>query len=187
MEWIILAVVVGLIVIWVLATYNSLVKSRNKTQESWAQIATQLQRRFDLIPNLVETVKKYADHERATFNAITEARAEGQKALASNSPAAAAEAEKHFTSALGNINALAEAYPDLKASANFSQLQEELATTENKVAFARQSYNDSVFQYNTKRQSAPTNIIAGMFKFEDAELFDVEDEEARKAPKVNFD
>lgn len=183
---IVLLVIVAVLILWATSQYNRLVSLRNIVDESFGQIETQLQRRFDLIPNLVDTVKEYARHESGVFEAITEARAAAQRAADSQTPEGYAEADRLLNDVALKINAVAEAYPDLKASTNFSQLQEELASTENKVAFARQAYNDSVNNYNTKREQFPSNIIANIFKFSKREMFVVESEEVRKAPRVNF-
>lgn len=183
---IIAAVVVASLILWAVAQYNSLVSMRNIVDESFGQIETQLQRRFDLIPNLVDTAKQYAKHESGVFSAVTEARAQATKEAASGNPDGLARADKLLTDAALKINAVAEAYPDLKASANFSQLQEELASTENKVSFSRQAYNDSVNGYNTKREQFPSNLIAGIFKFSKRDMFSVDDPEVRKAVRVDF-
>ena len=193
---IVIVVVVLLLALWAFTSYNGLVRLRNAYKNAFSQIDVQLQRRFDLIPNIVETVKGYASHERETLEAVTKARADaiaGAQAAAANpgDPAAMqqlAQTQSALTSALGRFTAVAEAYPDLKASTNFLALQEELSSTENKVAFSRQAYNDSVMNYNTKRESAPSNIIAGMFHFGPAELWTVgpEHPEVRDAPKVQF-
>lgn len=183
---IIAVVIVAIVVIWAVVQYNRLVSLRNTVDESFGQIDTQLQRRFDLIPNLVNTVKEYAKHESGVFEEVTEARAAASKAMASHSGEGLARADRLLNDATMRINAVAEAYPDLKASANFGQLQEELASTENKVAFSRQAYNDSVNGYNTKREQFPSSVIAGMFKFSKRDMFEVEDASVRKAPKVDF-
>ena len=169
---------------WVVAGYNRLVRSRVRIDEAWAQIDTQLQRRHDLIPNLVNTVKGYAAHERETFEEVTAARA---KAISVQAPGELAEAENGLTQALGKLLAITENYPDLKADANFRQLQEELAHTENMVAGSRGHYNASVRDYDTARKVFPTSVIAGMFNFEDREYFEVETVEVRQAPNVSFE
>lgn len=189
-------VVVAIIVVLALiifGLYNTLVKKRNETDEAKAQIATQQQRRFDLIPNLIETVKGYARHESGVFKQVTALRAEAesikddQKALGENMSAQQAEElMDRSRDVIGGINVAVEAYPDLKASQNFSQLQEELANTENLISFARQNYNDRVLEYNNKVQTVPSNIIAGMFGFKTREMFEVENQEAKVAPKVQF-
>lgn len=190
MEWLIilgiLILIAVVLVVWAIKMYNTLIDLRNRVEEGQSQIATQLQRRYDLIPNLVETVKGYASHEQATFENVTRARNIAGQAAKSEDPADFARAEKAFGEAMVDINAVAEAYPDLKANQNFQQLQEELSATENRVAASRQYYNDSVYEYNTKRETVPSNIIAGMFSFERKDFFDVETEEARRAPTVEF-
>jgi LemA protein len=191
--WILLIVLVVLAVL-VVGAYNRLVAARNAYKNAFAQIDVQLTRRYDLIPNLVETAKGYLKHERETLEAVIRARKsalEGLKAAAANPGNAAAVqqlsgAEAQLTGALGRLFAIAEAYPDLKANQNMMQLSEELTSTENKVAFARQAYNDSVMSYNTLRESVPTNFIAGMFSFGPAQLLDIGKPEAREAPKVTF-
>jgi LemA protein len=169
---------------WVVGGYNRLVRSRVRIDEAWAQIDTQLQRRHDLIPNLVNTVKGYASHERETFEEVTAARA---KAISVQGPADLAEAENGLTQALGKLLAITENYPELKADANFRQLQEELAHTENMVAGSRGHYNASVRDYDTARKVFPTSIIAGIFNFEDREYFEVDTVEVRQAPNVSFE
>jgi len=175
------AVLVGGLVLIALM-YNGLVVERNRVENAWSQIDVQLKRRFDLIPNLVETVKGYATHEKETFEKITEARAAMANAKGVKDQA---QANNMLTGALKTLFAVAENYPQLKANENFMALQEELATTENKISYARQFYNDSVLKYDTKRQTLPTNIVAGLFRFPDKEYFEVE-EEAKKAVKVDF-
>ncbi len=180
---VLLLLLVG-IVGWVVAGYNRLVRSRVRIDEAWAQIDTQLQRRHDLIPNLVNTVKGYAAHERETFEEVTAARA---KAISVQGPAELAEAENGLTQALGKLLAITENYPELKADQNFRQLQEELAHTENMVAGSRGHYNASVREYDTARKVFPTSVIAGMFNFEDREYFEGETVEVRQAPNVSFE
>src|SRR5438876_7783513 len=170
---IVLVVVVLLLVLVVWASFNGLVRRRNRTQEAWSQIDVQLKRRHDLIPNLVETVKGYAAHERGTFEAVTNARA---NAINASGPAQQAQAENVLSGALKSLFAVAEAYPDLKANQNFLTLQEELTSTEDRVAYARQFYNDSVLSYNNKLQTFPRNVIAGMFNFEKRKYFEGEPE-----------
>ena len=169
------AIVIVVIVVVVLAFfwfgYNSLVRNRNRVDNAWSQIDVQLKRRHDLIPNLVETVKGYAAHERGTFESVTNARA---NAINAQGPQQTAQAENMLTGALKSLFAVAEAYPDLKANQNFLQLQEELTATEDKVAYARQFYNDSVLTYNTRIQQFPTVLLAGMFHFEKRDFFDAE-------------
>lgn len=190
---VIIAVVV-LAALFAIGQYNGLVALRNRFKNAFSQIDVQLKRRYDLIPNLVETAKGYIKHERETLEAVTQARnlaqaAGGRAASNPGDPQAMKElagAEAGLTGALGRLLAVAEAYPDLKANQNMMQLTEELTSTENKVAFARQAYNDSVMAYNTKREVFPTNIIAGMFNFLPAELFQIENPEEKLAPKVSF-
>jgi LemA protein len=181
-----LLVLLGLIVVvamWVVGLYNGLVGLRNQVKEAWAQVDVQLKRRFDLIPNLMETVKGYMNHERETLESVTQARAaiSGAGGLPERM-----QAESGLTAALGRLFAVAESYPDLKASTNFLSLQEELASTENKISFARQFYNQAVMKMNNKVQMFPSNIIAGMFNFKEEEFFEVEEEAQREAPKVDF-
>jgi LemA protein len=183
-----LLVILGLIVvavIWVIGIYNSLVGLRNQVKEGWAQVDVQLKRRFDLIPNLMETVKGYMSHERETLEAVTNARAAVGGAGAGNM-AGRMEAEAGLGMALGRLLAVSEAYPDLKASTNFLALQEELSSTENKISFSRQFYNEAVMKMNNKVQMFPGNIIAGMFNFELETFFELQDEAEREAPKVDF-
>jgi LemA protein len=193
MGWIILIIIVG-VVLFAITIYNRLVTSRNRYKNAFAQIDVQLTRRHDLIPNLVETAKGYIKHERETLEAVIQAR----NAAVSGLQAAAADptnpeairqlsqSEQGLSGALGRLFALSEAYPDLKANENMMQLSEELTTTENKVAFARQGYNDSVMDYNTLRESFPNNFIAGWFAFRAAELLEIEDQAKREVPKVSF-
>jgi len=191
---IVLLVLVALVGFLLIAQYNRLVGLRNRFMNAFAQIDVQLKRRYDLIPNLIEVAKGYMKHERETLEAVIEARNQAsraeQKAASNPSDSAAIEglmgAERALTGTLGRFFALSEAYPDLKANENMLRLQEELSSTENKVAFARQGYNDAVTRYNTARESFPTVIIAGMFNFEAAPLFVIEAEEERAAPKVSF-
>ena len=180
--WILLAIVV-IAAIYGVITYNGLVSLRNKIENAWAQIDVQLKRRHDLIPNLVETVKGYAAHERGTLEAVIQAR---NVALTASGPHDQAEAENMITGALKSVFALAEAYPDLKANTNFLNLQEELSGTEGRIAYARQYYNDSVYRYNTKIQSFPANTIASRFRFAEREYFEAEGE-ARGPVAVDFD
>ena len=193
-SWIVLGLIV-LLAVWAIAIYNGLVAQRNRFQNAFAQIYVQLKRRYDLIPSLVETVKGYLAHEKGTLEAVIAARngavGAAQKAAAAPGDAAAmqglAQAEGALTGVLGRLFALAEAYPDLKANQNMLALQEELTSTENKVSFARQAFNDAVMAYNTKRESFPDNVFAGMFNFGPAELLQAtESAEERAAPKVSF-
>jgi LemA protein len=192
--WIVLGIV-AVVVVWAIAIYNGLVALRNRFKNAFAQIDVQLKRRYDLIPNLVEIAKGYMKHERETLEAVIKARnqaaaAAGAAAANPGSPGAMQQlgaAEGALTGMLGRLFALAEAYPDLKANQNMLALQEELTSTENKVAFARQAFNDSVMEYNTKRESFPDVVFAGMFGFGPAELLQAtESAEERKAPAVKF-
>ena len=178
-----LLVFAAIVVVAVIGIYNSLVRLRNQVENAWSQIDVQLKRRHDLIPNLVETAKGYMKHEADTFKAITEARA---KAMGANTVADASKAEGALSGALSNFLLTVENYPDLKANQNFLSLQETLTSTENKIAFARQGYNDQVLFYNNKIQMFPSNIIAGMFNFTKRDFFEIENEEEREVPKVNF-
>jgi LemA protein len=180
---IVILVVVIVVVLWVIATYNSLVAMRAEVDNGWAQIDVQLKRRYDLIPNLVETVKGYAAHERETLEKVIQAR---NAAMQAQGVAAKAEAENMLTSTLRSIFALAEAYPNLKANENFLALQEELTSTENRIAFARQFYNDVVMRFNARIQQFPTNIVANMFGFTRRDFFEVQDQAQREAPQVKF-
>jgi LemA protein len=182
MVLIIVIAVVVLLLLYVIVTYNGLVKLRNRIQNAWAQIDVQLRRRYDLIPNLVETVKGYAAHEKGTFEAVTQARA---NAINAQGPAAQAQAENMISGALKSLFAVSEAYPDLKANQNFLSLQEELSGTEGRISYARQYYNDAVLRLNTKIQSFPSNILAGMFGFKEHEYFEA-DEGSRGPVSVQF-
>ena len=192
---ILLAVLVGLAVIvalWVMGAYNALVKLRNRYRNAFAQIDVQLKRRYDLIPNLVETAKGFMKHERETLEGVIKARnmassaREGVNTEDASSMGALMAAEGGLGSALGRLFALSEAYPDLKSNANMMQVSEELTSTENKIAFSRQAYNDAVTQYNTQTEVFPSSVIAGMFNFGEATLFEVTEEAAREAVKVEF-
>ncbi len=191
---VVVLVVLLLAAMIVVGMYNALVTLRNRYKNAFAQIDVQLKRRYDLIPNLVETVKGYMKHERETLEAVIQARNQavsaGQQAARNpGDPAAMSSlngAEGMLTAALGRLFALSEAYPDLKANQNMLGLQEELSSTENKIAFARQAYNDAVMAYNTKRELFPSSIIAGIFNFQEAQLFEVQSPEERTAPKVSF-
>ena len=182
--YIIIGVVVILIIIMA-ATYNSLVRLRNGVRNAWAQIDVQLKRRHDLIPNLVETAKGYMTHERGTFEAVTKARNLAQKAVGTG-VGAQSKAEGELSSALARLLVVVENYPDLKASQNFLALQEELTSTENKISFSRQFYNDSVLRYNNKTQMFPSNMMAGIIGFKTNEFFEIAAAEERAAPKVSF-
>lgn len=194
---IVLAVIFGvgaILIIWMVGVYNGLVVARNLFRNAFAQIDVQLKRRHDLIPNLVETAKAFMSHERETLEAVIAARnqAESARSAAAMNPSDAgavsklAMAEGQLGGVVGRLFAVAEAYPDLKSNANMMQLTEELTTTENKVSFARQAYNDAVTSYNNKREQFPTNIIAGFFSFAAASLFEITDNKEREAVKVSF-
>ncbi|MEC7905364.1 MAG: LemA family protein [Verrucomicrobiota bacterium] len=191
----ILLVLVILVALWVMGIYNRLVTLRNRFKNAFAQIDVQLKRRYDLIPNLVETAKGYLKHERETLEAVIQARNQAAQAAstAASDPGnpgavqALAGAETALTGTLGRFFALSEAYPDLKANSNMMQLNEELTSTENKVSFARQAFNDAVTTFNTQREVFPNNVFAGMFGFKEADLFEVKDEAVKEAPKVSFD
>jgi LemA protein len=179
---IILIAILVVIGIYLVVLYNGLVSLRNRIENAWAQIDVQLKRRYDLIPNLVETVKGYAAHERETLEAVIQAR---NMAMAAQGPQQQAQTENMLSGALKSLFALSEAYPDLKANANFLNLQEELTGTEGRIAYARQFYNDTVYRYNTKIQSFPAVVIAGRFGFKEREYFEADDE-ARGPVKVEF-
>jgi LemA protein len=193
-ETIIILVVLGLLVFWVIQMYNRLVTLRNRVRNAFSQIDVYLTRRYDLIPNLVEAVKGYMAHEKGTLEAVIQARNAAAAGLkqASADPTnadaikALAAAETTLGGTLGRLFALAEAYPDLKANENMLQFQEELTTTENKVAFVRQAFNDAVMTYNNACESVPTNFIAGMFSFEKGEFLEIKEPEKREAPNVSF-
>ena len=182
MVWIIVAVIVVLLLVFLIATYNRFVRGRNRVENAWAQVEVQLKRRWDLIPNLVETVKGYASHERETFEAVIQARTRAQGA---SNPQEATAAEGLLGQALGRLFALAEAYPDLKADANFRQLQDELSETENRIAVSRQIYNDAALTYNNSIQVFPGVLLAGPFGFKAKEYFET-DAAQREAPDVSF-
>ncbi|MGH3136723.1 MAG: LemA family protein [Gaiellaceae bacterium] len=185
MIWVLIAIIVLILLVGVflVALYNRLVQGRNRVDNAWAQIEVQLKRRWDLIPNLVESVKGYAAHERGTFEAVTEARTRAQSA---KTPAETAAAEGILGAALGRLFAVAEAYPELQADENFRQLQTELAETENRVAVSRQVYNDSVLTYNNTVQTFPGLLVAGPFGFSIREFFEVEEEAQREPRAVDF-
>jgi len=193
MGWIVLLIILAAVIIFI-AAYNRLVTARNAFKNAFAQIDVQLTRRYDLIPNLVETAKGYIKHERETLEAVIKARNqayEGLKTAAADPGNASAVqqlsgADQQLGGALGRLMAVAEAYPDLKANQNMMQLSEELTSTENKVAFARQAYNDAVMTYNNTREVFPSSIVAGMFGFQPAQQLDIAKPEAREAPKVSF-
>lgn len=191
MEWITLAVLAA-VAAYGVVIYNGLVALKNRVRNAFSQIDVQLQRRYDLIPNLVETAKAYMAHERDTLEAVIAARNQASTAARhaqAGQPGAIAElagAEAALGGLLARFFALAEAYPDLKASQNMAQLQEELASTENRVAFARQAYNDATMSYNTRREQFPDSLIAGLFRFDAAEMWRLENQEARQAPRVDF-
>lgn len=180
--WILLAAaaVVG---IWLVLTYNGLITLRNRTDEAWSDIDVQLKRRYDLIPNLVNTVKGYATHESGVFQKVTEARS---RAMSAESPHEKAEAENMLSNTLKSLFAVVEAYPELKANANFAKLQDELSDTENKIQASRRFYNGNVRDFNTKLQVFPTNMIGGMLGFKKYEFFEVGDEAERATPEVKF-
>ncbi len=181
--FLIFVVVVIFVAIFLVSIYNSLVRLRNQVKNAWSQIEVQLKRRHNLIPNLIETVKGYMTHERDTLENITKARA---AAVEASSVGEKSKAEAELGSALGKFNLVVENYPDLKANQNFLSLQEELTSTENKISFARQAYNDQVMQFNNKIEMFPSNLIADMFKFIKEEFFEVEVEVERDVPKVKF-
>ena len=186
MAMIVLLVIGGLallVVGWLVLTYNGLVRLRNGVKNAWAQIDVQLRRRYDLIPNLVETVKGYAAHEKETFENVVKAR---QAGIDASNIKEQGQAENMITGALRQLFALSEAYPDLKANQNFLSLQEELASTENKIGFARQYYNDAIQTFNTRQQMFPANMVARMMGFEPSDFFELEEVEMREAPKVEF-
>jgi LemA protein len=180
---IIVAAVVVLLIIFVIAVYNALIRLRNQVDNSWSQIDVQLKRRHDLIPNLVETAKGYMKHERGTFEAITQARSQ---AMGAKTVAEAGKAEGALGEALSKFMLVVENYPDLKANQNFLSVQEELTSTENKISFARQSYNDQVLFFNNKIQMFPSNIVANVFNFSKRDFFELEAAAERAVPKVSF-
>ncbi len=183
MTWIIIAIIV-IVVLWFFLTFNGLVTGRNRSEEAWADIEVQLKRRYDLIPNLVNTVKGYAAHESTAFEKVTEARA---KAISAQGTAGAGQAEGELSGTLKSLFAIAEAYPELKANTNFLALQTELSDTENKIQAARRFYNGNVRDYNTKIDMSPSNLVAHMFGFQKKEYFDLPDNDAAQEPiKVQF-
>src|SRR5580765_1775701 len=184
MIWLIVLIVIAVVLVGiVIGLYNKLVRLRNRAENAWAQVDVQLRRRYDLIPNLVEAVKGYAAHERGTFEEVTKARTAAQQAQGVQEQA---QAENLLTQAIGKLFAVAEAYPELRATENFQQLQAQLAETEQKIAIARQVYNDAVLSYDNALETVPTNIVAGIFNFEPREYFEVEEAEVREAPRVQF-
>jgi LemA protein len=181
--WLIVAVVVVVLLgLFVVVLYNRLVRLRNRSENAWAQVEVQLKRRYDLIPNLIQTVKGYAAHERATFDSVTEARTSAQRAATVEQQAAA---ENALTAAIGRLFAVAENYPQLRASENFQQLQGELEETEDKIAVSRQLYNDAVLAYDNARETVPTSFVAGMLRFEPRPYFEI-DEPSRALPQADF-
>lgn len=178
--------VIGLIILWVIVAYNSLVRLRFRTKEAWSDIDVQLKRRYDLIPNVVETVKGYAVHEKGIFENVIDARARALGAEAKGDPKEIAKAENALSSTLKTLFAVSENYPDLKANANFLDLQRELADTENKIQSARRFYNSNVMEYNTRIHLFPTRIIASSFKFYPVEFFELENDKEKEPINVNF-
>ena len=179
----ILVIIIAVFIFAAVAIYNGLITLRNRADNAWAQVDVQLRRRYDLIPNLVETVKGYAQHEREVFQKVTEARS---KAINAGSVEEQGKAETMLSGALKSLFAVVENYPELKANQNFLMLQEELAGTEGKISYARQFYNDTVMKFNTKQQVFPSNIIANMFGFKEKEYFEIEEPAAREPVKVKF-
>ena len=175
--------IIAIIIIWAIGIYNSLVKLRNQVKNAWSQIDVQLKRRHDLIPNLIETVKGYMKHEKETLENITAYRSQ---AMSANTVGEKAKAEGLLGGALGQLQIAVEAYPDLKANQNFLSLQEELTSTENKISFSRQNYNDQVLFFNNKIQMFPSNIVANMVNFNEEEFFELEDPSEKEVPKVAF-
>lgn len=190
----VILLIVLILIVWAIKTYNSLVTQRNRYENAFSQIDVQLKRRYDLIPNLVETAKGYMSHEKETLEAVISARNAAYKAseAASSKPGdpnamnKLSGAESQLGGALSRLMMVAESYPDLKANQNMMSLQEELTSTENKVAYSRQGYNDAVMRFNTQREVFPSVIIANMFGFQKAELFEIEDEKEKQAPQVKF-
>ena len=185
MEWIVLAIVV-LVILWLVFTYNGLITARNRTQEAWSEIDVELKRRHDLIPNLVNTVQGYMTHERGTLEAVTNARAAAVAAGATGDPAKIGQAENMLSQSLRSLFAVSENYPELKAISAFTNLQETLTATEDKIEFSRRFYNGNVRDYNTALMTFPTNILAGMFGFTSEQYFQVEDAAERAVPQVKF-
>ena len=184
MLWLVIVIVAVLLVGALLVVlYNRLVRLRNRAENAWAQVDVQLRRRYDLIPNIVEAVRGYASHERQTFEEVTKARTAAQQAQTIPEQA---QAENMLTQAIGRLFAVAEQYPQLRATENFQQLQAQLAETEGKIAISRQVYNDAVLTYDTALETVPTNIVAGLFNFEERQYFEVEEPAVREAPRVQF-
>lgn len=179
----VILIIVAVLIVWFIATYNLLIVRRNRVKESWSDIEVQLKRRYDLIPNLVNTVKGYAAHEKSVFEEVTKARA---MAIGAKTPDEQGRAENMLTGALKHLFAVAEAYPQLRASENFRELQMELSDTENKIQAARRFYNSTVMNLNTSVEQFPTNMIVGMFDFKKEEFFDLESIEERKTPEIKF-
>ncbi len=180
---VVVLVIIAVVAVAAIGIYNALITLRNRADNAWAQVDVQLRRRYDLIPNLVETVKGYAQHEKDVFQKVTEARAQ---AINAGTVGEQGQAENMLSGALKSLFAVAENYPDLKANQNFLMLQEELAGTEGKIAYARQFYNDTVMKFNTKQQVFPSNMIANMFGFKEKEYFEIEEPEAKEPVKVKF-
>lgn len=183
---IIIIAIIVVLVIWAIAVYNSLIKGRNQVDEAWSDIDVQLKRRYDLIPNLVETVKGYASHEKEVFQKVTEARAQALSAEKAGDPAGVAKAENMLSGALKSLFAVSESYPELKANQNFLELQRDLTDTEDKIQASRRFYNGNVRDFNTSLQVFPRNIVASMFSFKEREFFELENEAEREKPEVKF-
>jgi LemA protein len=179
----VLFIIIGVVIVVAIGIYNGLIVLRNRCENAWSQVDVQLRRRYDLIPNLVETVKGYAKHEREVFEKVTQARSQ---AINASTVKEQGQAENMLTGALKTLFAVAENYPDLKANQNFLLLQEELSGTESKIAYSRQFYNDTVMKFNQKQQVFPSNIIANMFSFKERDYFEIEEPEARGPVKVSF-
>lgn len=187
MGWLVVLGLVAIVAVWAVATYNRLVRRRVECDNGWAQIDVQLRRRYDLIPNLVETVKGYASHEREALEEVVAARSRAMQVSSdARNAGEKGRAEGELTRAVGRLFALSESYPDLKANQGFLRLQEELASTENKIGFARQHYNDVVARYEQARQQFPASVVAGAFDFAAREYFEIEESAAREAPRVSF-
>lgn len=178
--------IIGLVILWAIVSYNGLIRLRFRVKESWSDIDVQLKRRYDLIPNVMETVKGYAAHEKSVFENVTEARARALGAEQKGNPKEMAQAENALSSTLKTLFAVAENYPDLKANANFLDLQRELSDTENKIQSARRFYNSNVMEYNTRIHLFPTRIIAGAFKFGPVEFFELSNDKEKESVQVNF-